>query len=56
MRPDGTGLGLAIVHQIARGHGGDVRIESVEGEGTTVTISLPVTVRVSPAAEPSLTT
>jgi two-component system, NtrC family, sensor histidine kinase HydH len=38
----GTGLGLAIVHQIVEGHGGDIQVESLEGEGTTFRITLPV--------------
>ncbi len=37
----GTGLGLSIVREIVRNHGGDVRIESREGRGTTVFFSLP---------------
>jgi signal transduction histidine kinase len=37
----GTGLGLAIVRSIIEGHGGQVGIESVEGRGTTVTVTLP---------------
>jgi CheY-like chemotaxis protein len=37
----GTGLGLAEVYGIARRHRGNVSIESVEGEGTTVTLRLP---------------
>jgi len=35
----GTGLGLSIVQSIAAAHGGDVAIQSIEGAGTTVTIS-----------------
>lgn len=38
----GTGLGLAIVKHIVQVHNGDVSITSREGEGTTVTLSLPV--------------
>jgi two-component system, NtrC family, sensor histidine kinase HydH len=38
----GTGLGLAIVHQIVESHGGEVQVESREGEGTTFRITLPV--------------
>jgi two-component system sensor histidine kinase HydH len=38
----GTGLGLAIVNQIVEGHGGEIQVESMEGEGTTFRITLPV--------------
>jgi len=37
----GTGLGLSIVKQIVHDHGGQVRLASVEGQGTTVVIDLP---------------
>lgn len=37
----GTGLGLAIVKHIVLSHGGNVRFESVLGEGSTLTILLP---------------
>ena len=37
----GTGLGLALVRALAQLHGGDLRIESTEGEGTTVTVTFP---------------
>lgn len=36
------GLGLSMGYGILRRHGGDLTIESVTGEGTTVTIRLPV--------------
>jgi two-component system, OmpR family, sensor histidine kinase SenX3 len=37
----GTGIGLSIVKHIAATHGGDVRVWSVEGQGSTFTLSLP---------------
>jgi two-component system, OmpR family, phosphate regulon sensor histidine kinase PhoR len=37
----GTGLGLALVRAVVEWHGGSVDVESVEGEGTTVTVRLP---------------
>ncbi len=37
----GTGLGLSIVKHIAASHGGDVRVWSVEGQGSTFTLTLP---------------
>ena len=39
-RPDGTGLGLAIVREIARAHGGDVRVAS-DASGATFEIDVP---------------
>jgi two-component system phosphate regulon sensor histidine kinase PhoR len=38
----GTGLGLAIVKNIIEAHGGNVRVESVHGQGTTFYFTLPV--------------
>ncbi len=37
----GTGLGLAIVKHIATNHGGEVRVWSAEGAGSTFTLRLP---------------
>lgn len=39
---EGTGLGLSIVKSLVDVHGGELNIESIVGEGTTVTISLPL--------------
>ncbi len=38
----GTGLGLRIVNTIVENHGGRLEVESVEGEGTTARIVLPL--------------
>jgi len=40
-KPSGTGLGLSISHELVRAHGGDIRIESAEGRGTNVRITIP---------------
>ena len=41
-RKSGTGLGLLIVRRIIREHGGEIDIKSREGEGTLVTLHLPL--------------
>lgn len=41
-RTHGTGLGMAIAHGIISDHGGEIEIESVEGEGTRINILLPL--------------
>lgn len=38
----GTGLGLALVREIARAHGGEVGVESVEGQGSRFWLQVPV--------------
>ena len=38
----GTGLGLAISNDIVRRHGGNISVETEPGEGTTMTVNLPL--------------
>lgn len=38
----GTGLGLAVCDEVIKRHGGELRIESEQGKGTTVSIILPI--------------
>lgn len=38
----GSGIGLAMVDEIVRLHEGTFQIDSVEGEGTTVTLRFPI--------------
>ena len=38
----GTGLGLAIVKHLVIAHGGELTIDSTEGQGTTVRFTLPI--------------
>jgi len=36
----GTGLGLSLAYDIVKAHGGELRVETKEGEGTTFIIQL----------------
>jgi len=47
----GTGLGLSLVRALAELHGGDMAIESRLGEGTAVTVRLPVAVAGDPSGQ-----
>jgi len=39
----GTGLGLAITRNVILLHNGDIKVHSIEGEGTTFTVRIPLT-------------
>jgi signal transduction histidine kinase len=41
-KDDGTGIGLAVVQQIVQLHGGRIRLRSSPGQGTQITLQLPV--------------
>lgn len=57
-KDDGTGLGLAIVHAIIEAHQGRIDVDSVPGQGTSLTIVLPhpapLPVRNAASATPQL--
>jgi signal transduction histidine kinase len=38
---EGTGLGLSLSYDIIKAHGGEIKVESKEGEGTSFEIRLP---------------
>lgn len=41
-KPAGTGLGLAVVQKIMEAHGGKIKVESVAGKGTAVSLFFPL--------------
>jgi signal transduction histidine kinase len=48
----GTGLGLSISYGIVEKHGGAISVESIFGQGSTFTVTLPVTIPPPEATEP----
>jgi two-component system, NtrC family, sensor kinase len=43
-KDEGTGLGLSISYQIIKDHNGDISVDSKVGEGTTMTIRIPIAI------------
>ena len=51
MQTEGSGLGLFIVKNIIKNHGGDIRAESKEGQGTKMIFYLPLSATAVPQKE-----
>jgi signal transduction histidine kinase len=49
----GSGLGLTIVYSLTQLHNGSINIESKAGQGTTITVSLPINYSNSDLEEPN---
>jgi signal transduction histidine kinase len=48
----GTGLGLSMVHGIISRHAGEITVQSAEGQGTTMTLRLPVAEAIAETVPP----
>jgi two-component system, NtrC family, sensor kinase len=38
----GTGLGLSLSYDIVKAHGGELKVETIEGEGSVFNIQIPI--------------
>jgi signal transduction histidine kinase len=52
---EGSGLGLTVARRIIRKFGGDIRLESAEGAGTSCVVTLPLVASTSSSKEGSWT-
>lgn len=52
---EGTGIGMSIVYRIVEEHGGRLEVDSAPGEGTTISVHLPATLRPAARATASMT-
>lgn len=50
--PEGTGMGLAISRRIVEMHGGRIKVDSAEGQGSTFTVELPLSTAVGESPVP----
>ncbi|MDG2406849.1 MAG: ATP-binding protein, partial [Paracoccaceae bacterium] len=53
-RVGGTGLGLAITQNLVQRMGGTIEVSSTEGQGTTVTVNLPMSAQEGPSTQPDI--
>ena len=45
----GTGLGLSLAYDIVKAHGGEIKVETMEGEGAEFIVHLPITTPITDA-------
>ena len=53
-RVSGTGLGLVITQNLVQRMGGTIEVSSAEGQGTTVTVNLPMSAEKGPSMQPDI--
>ena len=55
-RHEGNGIGLTITRRLVELMGGEIQVESVQGEGTTIEVTLPMAAAGSQPVRPTLPT